>query len=246
MKFALNADSTANHEGFADLRVLSLESRRSEAMARLIENHGGIPLMTPSMREVPLDHNDAAFSFAGDLLQGRFHVVIFLTGVGTRLLFQAVNTRISRAELVARLSRTTVVARGPKPTTVLREYGIPVQITVPEPNTWKDILTALEESEAEPLLQGRCVAVQEYGVSNAEFLNSLRQRGAEVVAVPLYRWELPQDTGPLEVAVQEIVAGRVDVLLLTSAIQFHHLMKIAGKLHRIRAGIGTPEAGNPS
>ncbi len=231
MESDLNTDSPANHEGFAGLRVLSLESRRAEAMARLIENHGGVPLLTPSMREVPLDRNDAAFAFAGDLLQGRFHVVIFLTGVGTRLLFQAVETRISRAELLAGLSRTTVVARGPKPAAVLREYGIPVQMTVPEPNTWRDILTVLEEDDAETLLRGRCVAVQEYGASNAEFLNSLRQRGAEVVAVPLYRWELPQDTGPLETAVREIVAGRIDVLLLTSATQFHHLMKIAGKLH---------------
>src|SRR3990172_6706992 len=83
-------DMGIESRGLEGLRVLSLESRRAEQMAKLIENHGGIPVSAPSMREVPLGENPAALAFAADLFAGKFDAVIFLTGVGTRILFGAV------------------------------------------------------------------------------------------------------------------------------------------------------------
>ncbi len=110
--------------GLAGLRLLSLESRRADQMAKLIENHGGIAVVAPSMREIPLKENSAALSFAEKLFSGKFDVVIFLTGVGTRILFAAVETKHPRETLVGTLSRVAVVARGPKPAAALREYAI--------------------------------------------------------------------------------------------------------------------------
>jgi uroporphyrinogen-III synthase len=52
--------------------------------------------------------------------------------------------------------------------------------------------------------------------------------GAQVTAVPVYQWALPKDIGPLRRAVDEIVEGKIDVLLVTSANQFHNLMQVAG------------------
>ena len=49
--------------GFANLRVLSLESRRATEMAKLIETYGGIPIVAPSMREIPLESNTDAQAF---------------------------------------------------------------------------------------------------------------------------------------------------------------------------------------
>ena len=67
------------NRGLAGLRVLSLESRRADQMAKLIENHGGIAIVAPSMREIRLQDNSAAMSFADDLFAGKFNVVIFLS-----------------------------------------------------------------------------------------------------------------------------------------------------------------------
>ena len=64
--------------------------------------------------------------------------MIFLTGVGTRILFGAAETKYSRERLVEALSRPPVVARGPKPVAALREFGVPIAVMVPEPNTWRD------------------------------------------------------------------------------------------------------------
>jgi len=223
------SDMAIDNQGLAGLRVLSLESRRAEQMAKLIENHGGIAVSAPSMREIPIEENAAALAFAGNLFAGRFDAVIFLTGVGTRILFAAIETKHPRERLVEALSRVLVVARGPKPVAALREFAVPVGISVPEPNTWRDILQALDAHHPPFPLRGKRIAVQEYGVSNREFIQSLAAQGAAVTPVPVYQWALPEDLGPLRRAIDEIVQGRIDVLLVTSATQVHNLMQVAAE-----------------
>ncbi len=208
------------------LRVVSFESRRAREMAELIRRYGGEPIMTPSMREIPISQNSAALDFVEELEAGKIDVVILLTGVGTRTLVEVVSPRYSRERVAAALQRVTVVARGPKPVAVLRDLGLKPNISVPEPNTWRDILSELD-SKTE--IQGRRVAVQEYGVTNPELIAGLEARGAKILRVPVYRWALPEDTGPLRAAVEEIVAGRVDVALFTNATQVDHLFKIAAE-----------------
>jgi uroporphyrinogen-III synthase len=48
-----------------------------------------------------------------------------------------------------------------------------------------------------------------------------------VFPVPIYRWALPEDTGPLLAAIYEVVEGKADVLLITNAAQIDHVMQLA-------------------
>ena len=208
---------------------MAFESRRAKEMASLIASYGGVPIVAPSMREIPLDENPAAFAFAEKLFAGELDAVIFTTGVGTRTLLEVLEGRHPREEIVRALSKTIVVARGPKPSKALREIQIPIAIVVPEPNTWHEILQALEENSRGFKLEGSRVAVQEYGVSNEAFLGQLRARRAEVLRVPVYRWALPEDTGPLRGALEAIVGGRTRVVLFTNAVQVDHLLRLASE-----------------
>ena len=219
---------------FAGLRVLSLESRRAKEMAKLIENHGGTAVSAPSMREVPLADNTAALDFAAALFSGSVDALVCLTGVGTRILFEAIQTKHARAAMVTALSRIPVIARGPKPVAVLREYAVPIAITVPEPNTWRDLIAAIERERPTLLAAGRHIVVQEYGKSNPELLHQLEAQGARVSTVPVYQWALPEDTKPLQDGLAELIGGRIDVVLLTSAMQLHHLMQVAEQ--QVRGG----------
>jgi uroporphyrinogen-III synthase len=79
---------TTNSAGFDGLEVVSFESRRAREMAALITNLGGMPRVAPSVREVPLEDNPAAFKFAEQLLAGQVDAVLFMTGVGTRALVE--------------------------------------------------------------------------------------------------------------------------------------------------------------
>lgn len=219
--------------GFAGLRVLALESRRGAELAKLISNYGGEPVVAPAMREVPLESNTEALSFAEALLAGKFDVVIFLTGVGTRAVLSVAETKYRREDFIAALKRTKVVPRGPKPVAVLRELGVTPALTVPEPNTWRELLQSLEDAEKSSTdfrLRGARVALQEYGVSNLELIAGLTERGAIVTRVPVYQWALPEDVGPLESAIHELVAGKIDAVLFTAGIQAAHLFQVAAEM----------------
>src|SRR5947208_13336925 len=133
--------------GFSGLRVLALESRRAAELAKLISTYGGEPIVAPAMREVPLDSNAEALSFAEDLLAGKFDIVIFLTGVGTRAVLSVAETKFRREDFIAALQRVKVVPRGPKPIAVLRELGVTPALTVPEPNTWRELRSEEHTSE---------------------------------------------------------------------------------------------------
>src|SRR5512146_2369724 len=204
---------------FGGLEVAAFESRRAEEIAKLIMHCGGVPRVGPSMREIPLEDNLAAFEFAEKLLAGKIQGVVFMTGVGTRTLFEALQSRYAIEEIVHGLSATTVIARSPKPAQVLREYGVPVTILAPEPNTWHEILQELDENPRSFTLQGSTVAVQEYGEPNEVFLEELKARGAVPLRVPVYRWALPEDLGPLKETLDAVIGGCARVALFTSRNQ---------------------------
>lgn len=214
--------------GFQGLRVGALESRMATEMERLIIRHGGVPIVAPSMREKPLSENPQALEWGHALLAGQVDMVILLTGVGFRALLDVVQTRYSLETITTALRKTVLVVRGPKPALVLKELGLHPNILVPEPNTWRDTLSALDASYPDSL-QGIRITVQEYGVSNPEFLEGLKQRGAEVRPVPVYRWTLPDDLTPLKNLLQQVMDGTVPVLLITNAVQVEHIIKVLGE-----------------
>jgi uroporphyrinogen-III synthase len=172
------------HANFRGLRVLSLESRRSIEVAKLIRTYGGEPFLVPCMREIPLSSNSDALDFADALLRGEFDLVVFFTGIGVRALVDAVATRYDRGTFLDSLRKVKVAARGPKPYTALRELQVPVAATASEPATWRELMQVIEREFGTSLADMR-VAVQEYGASNPEFLSDLTLKCALVTKVPV-------------------------------------------------------------
>ena len=74
----------------------------------------------------PWSATSRSSEFAERLFAGEFDMMILLTGVGTRLLHQALATRYPPERFAEALRRITVVARGPKPAAVLRGLDVPV------------------------------------------------------------------------------------------------------------------------
>jgi len=221
--------------GFAGRTVLSFESRRSTEIARLIASYGGVAQVAPATKEVPAQDSPDVSHFASELLSGKLDLVIFLTGVGTRALSRAIEPYCSREQFVSALSRTSVLARGPKPVTALKELGIPITWTVPEPNTWREILQLLDSSHVP--LKGHVVAVQEHGIPSPQLIEGLKERGAEPLTVHVYDWALPDDLTPLQNAIAALRQGGIHVVLFTAAVQVHHLMQVAEQLNAREAVI---------
>lgn len=222
---------------FQGLTVAAFESRMATELARLIERYGGRPLVVPVLREIPLEDNQAAQEFGARLMDRRVDVLILLTGVGTTSLFDLLKARYSWSSIVAALEDTAIIARGPKPVAALKKLGLQATVTVSEPNTWVDLISALDDHRP---VKGLQVAVQEYGVSNPDLLHALEQRGAEVFPVPIYKWSLPDDLASIRHVLDEIVAGRVNVILITNAIQVDHVMQVLeqeGKVESFRSAL---------
>ena len=212
-------------QGFNGLKVTSFESRRCEEMKKLISYHGGVPRVAPSMREIPDLSNPHVVRFADDLFSGSIDLLVLMTGVGTRILSDIVIAESGEKKYVDALCATTILVRGPKPVAALRKFGIKPDITVSEPNTWRDILSTLDQRDMS--LEDLVVYVQEYGVSNEEFLASLEKRGACVRRIPIYRWALPENLGPMRDAVRSVSEGQEDCLLFTSSRQVSNLFEVA-------------------
>jgi len=226
---------------FDGLSVLVLESRRAKELGSIVESYGGRPLIAPAMREVPLESNTEALAFADAVIRLEFDLIILLTGVGTRALLELVDrVRAQRDTFIAALGRIPIAARGPKPTAVLRDIGLSPWLQAPEPNTWRELVAALDARAGEMPLRARRVAVQEYGATNPELLQALEERGALLTRVPIYQWALPEDLEPLRQGCRALAAGQVDVVLLTTATQVTHLLQIADQLGLagdVRAGL---------
>ena len=215
----------ATQFGFNGLTIAAFESRMATEMTRLIERHGGKPIVAPSMREIPLEENPKALDFGERLLNGKFDMVILLTGVGTRTLVQVLQTKFSLDSIQQALGLAVLVARGPKSVHALKEINLVPQISVPEPNTWRDVLEAVRTHQPEGI-KGFRVAVQEYGATNEELINALEHLGAMVTPVPVYRWALPEDIEPLQNLLKNIIDGQVDAILVTNAVQIDHVVQV--------------------
>jgi uroporphyrinogen-III synthase len=211
------------HMSFRGARVLSFESRRATEMAELIRLNGGDPFVAPALVEVPLENNEVAFEFSRRLYAGEFEMMIFLTGVGARLLSRVLATREPAERLVEALRSLTVVARGPKPMAVMREWAVPVAVAVPEPNTWRQVLNAVQPRPE------KSVAVQEYGRPSLELTGGLVAQGRTVSAVTVYQWALPPDTTLLAEGLARLLADQVDVVLFTTSVQLEHLLQFAAE-----------------
>ena len=215
---------------FRGRRVLTLESRRSPELALLVMNYGGRPVVAPSLSEVPLASNHLALALAEDVMRRTFDLVVLMTGVGVRMWIRLVEPSLGRDAFVAALGQSRILARGPKPVAALREVGLAPWATVPRPHTWRELLTTLDQRAVDMPLMRASVAVQEYGLPNPELVDALADRGATVTTVPIYRWALPPDLGPLRGAVHAIVRDEIDLVVLTAGIQLVHLLRVAAQM----------------
>ena len=219
-----NSNTKTNFNG---LHVAAFESRRADELVRLIERHGGTAHLSPSMREVPLEDDRTAVEFAHRLITGEIDIAIFLTGVGFRRLLEIVQRQVDRQRFLETLSDIVTIARGPKLAAAMEEAGISPTYLAPKPNTWREVLQTIDGFVP---VANQTVGLQESGKTNPSLIAGLEARGAHVFGIPVYRWDLPEDIGPLEANVRALADGHLDVLLVMAAGQFVNLARVAGDM----------------
>ncbi len=214
-------------QSLTGLQVICFESRLQHEATGLLEKHGARVISAPALRELPLSEIPEAKAFAEAVCEGAIDVLVLLTGVGASLLLKAACAYRSRADLAVGLAKLTLICRGPKPASALKPFGLRPSLSVPQPNTWREILRTLDRDSP---VRGRRVWIQEYGTPNRELVHALSTRGAELRSVHVYDWALPEDTAPLKTAILKIVRVQAHVALFTSALQIEHVLSVAQEI----------------
>ena len=199
-------------------------------MRSLIERLGGIAVVAPSMQELPVEENTVALEAIRKVVAGDVSHIILLTGGGTEAMLDVADTQQLKQPLLDAMATIPLLVRGPKPAAALNKLGLKYTVKAPEPNTWRDLLTAI--AAAAISFDGQTVAVQEYGVANPELYEALSKLGATVLPIPVYSWALPDDIEPLKRAVTATIAGEFDALLFTSAQQVRHVLMVAEQMRQ--------------
>jgi uroporphyrinogen-III synthase len=186
--------------------------RRAEDQAVMWRRLGAEVIHGPAIRSVPSPDPDALRAALDDLVAAPPAWFVANTGYGVRTLWGLLDEWGREEEARKALTAGQVVARGPKAAGALRSLGVDV--------AWRSPSEQLGEV-AEHLLaagvDGARIAFQLHGDDSAGFTARLEAAGAEVVALPVYRWVAPEDDAAAVALVEACCAGRVDALTFTSA-----------------------------
>ncbi|MGH8960012.1 MAG: uroporphyrinogen-III synthase [Jatrophihabitantaceae bacterium] len=214
---------------------ITAERRRQEFGAAL-ERHGATIVYGPAIRIVPLA-DDAELRAATELcLAAPLDFAVATTGVGFLGWLEAAGTWGVGEPLTERLAAATLLARGPKARGAIRASGLR-EAWSPDSESSAEVLSHLL---AEPVLAGRRIAIQLHGEHDPDFAAALRARGAEVIEVPVYRWVLPADVGPLRHLLDLTAAAALDCVAFTSAPAATSFLRVAdeqGNGEAVRAAL---------
>ncbi|WP_326764142.1 uroporphyrinogen-III synthase [Streptomyces sp. NBC_01591] len=187
-------------------------ARRREELVALLRRRGAKVVEAPALRILPLEDDAALRRATAHCLTGPLDYVVATTGVGWRGWLSAADGWGYGARLAEVCREAVVLTRGPKATGAVRAGGLSETFS-PVTETTDELLAWLLARD----LPGRRIAVQEHGVPLDTFTAALRERGAEVIPIPVYRWGPPDDPSPLRRLVEQTVRRELHALTFTSA-----------------------------
>ncbi|MEU8139200.1 uroporphyrinogen-III synthase [Streptodolium elevatio] len=202
-------------------------ARRRDELVALLQRRGAKVIEAPTMRIVPLGDDTILRRATESCLVGPLDYVVATTGVGWRGWMSAAEGWGIGAELVKACREAVVVSRGPKATGAVRAAGLR-EVYSPGSEASNELLHWLLARD----LRGRRIALQEHGAPLEGFAAALRERGADVIVLPVYRWGPPEDPGAVRKLVEATVRREIHALTFTSSPAIEAYLESADELGR--------------
>jgi uroporphyrinogen-III synthase len=210
----------------SDLRgftVGTTADRRGEEQAVLLRRLGVDVVAGPAMQTVAVpDGGETLRAQVEELVAAPPDYLVANTGVGVRNLFAMAAEWELDAALRQALVDVKVVARGPKAAGALRLAGVDVWWRAPG----EQLAQVLDHLLAHGV-GGERIVFQLHGDDRQGFVAALRQAGADVDALEVYRWSLPADLSAARALVDACCAGRIDAVTFTAAPAVRNLLDVA-------------------
>jgi uroporphyrinogen-III synthase len=209
--------TAADAPSLTGFTVAITASRRVDEFATMLRRRGADVVAAAAIHMVPLADDARLRAATEDVIATPPDVLIATTGIGFRGWVEAAGSWGLAEELLNALHSARVISRGPKATGALRTAGLREEWS-PASESSDEVLAHLSTDN----LDGKRVAVQLHGVTDdwnptPEFPDALADRGAILVAVPVYRWETPADLAELDGLIEKVARDGVDAVTFTSA-----------------------------
>ncbi len=215
-------------------------ARRSEELIALLERRGAAVVHAAAIRIIPLA-DDAELREATELvIANPPDLTVATTGIGFRGWIEAADEWGVADGLKSALESGRLVARGPKATGAIRQAGLREEWS-PASESSAEVLDRLLEEGVE----GRRIAVQLHGAATewepiADLCEALTIAGAQVIRVPVYRWEPPEDQRPMDRLISMAINAELDGISFTSAPAVASMLgrsKATGRLDELLAAL---------
>jgi uroporphyrinogen-III synthase len=213
-------------EPLAGYTVGITAARRREELGGALERRGARLMYGPAIRIVPLADDTKLLAATKGCLAAPLDIVVATTGIGFRGWMDAAETWGLAEQLIKTLAASTILARGPKVRGAVRATDLR-EAWSPDSESTSEVLDHLLANYE---LGGLRVAVQLHGEPLRELVDTLRASGADVIEVPVYRWEPPEDEQPLRRLIDAVAARTVDALTFTSAPAAVNFLRTADEL----------------
>jgi uroporphyrinogen-III synthase len=206
----------------AGFTVAVTAARRREELISVLQRRGARTVEAPAIRIIATGDDAELLAATRRCVAEPPDVVVATTGIGFRGWMEAADGWDLGESLRARFAAAELLTRGPKAKGAVRAAGLAEAWSPASESTDEVLQRLLAEGVA-----GRRVAVQLHGEPLPDFCTALRDAGAEVVEVPVYRWVPAEDIRPLRRLVEQVIAGQVDCVTFTSAPAVASLLETA-------------------
>lgn len=213
--------------------------RRWEEQASLFERRGATVQHGPTIRTLALGAEERLRAATAVVMSARTAFLIANTGIGMRSWFAAAESWALDDELLRTLADTVVYARGPKASAAAHTHGLEVAARARSERLAEVVTMVLRAASP-----GDRVAVQLDGGQDAPELDRLRRAGLEVIEVPVYEWQIPEDGRPAVRLAEAVIGGRVHAVTFTAGPQVRNWLLMAAEHDLDTALLETLAAGN--
>lgn len=219
-------------------RILILETREEAQFSRLLTEQGADVLQCPMFTIEDAPDPTPARDWIARMIANPFDDLVLMTGEGLRRLVKLARQDGNEQAFVAAIGRARKFARGPKPGRALRDIGLAADITTEKP-TSEGVAEMLSKFD----LHDRRVGLQLYPEKDhAALLGAIAALGATVDPVAPYVYDSKAADANILTAIDEMEAGRIDALALTSSGQVRRLIDAArahGRDSQLRRALAT-------
>ena len=204
-------------------RILILETREEAQFSRLLTEQGADIVQCPMFTIHDAPDPAPIEAWIGRFIDKPFDDLVLMTGEGLRRLMKVARRIDAEPAFIAALGQARKFARGPKPGRALRELGLEPQVTTEKP-TSEGIIEMLSRVD----LGGHRLGLQLYpDKDHGRLISAITAQGAEVDPVLPYVYDAQAAESNIITAIDEMAAGRIDAIALTSSGQARRLFDVA-------------------